>query len=94
MWHVPETVKVVKRNLKDLKHEKSKKVSFLGDTLVLMHTAPTATTIPTMELKTSMASRHGNFSKSGFKAMLKNIPPIPEPMVVMPIARPFRLRNQ
>ena len=92
--YVPETVRVVKRNLNDLKHEKSKNVSVLGDTLVLMQTAPIATTTPTMQLKTSIASRHGNFSKSGLRAMLKKMPPMPEPMVVMPMARPFRMRNQ
>ena len=71
MWHIPETVRVVKRNLSDLKHEKSKNVSVLGDTLVLMQTAPTATTAPTKQLKISIASRHGNFSKSGLRTMLK-----------------------
>lgn len=94
VYHVPKTPSVVKMNFNDLKQEKSKNLSVLAGTLPLMQRAPIVTAAHTMQLKTSIPCRQASFSKSGLRITLKKMPPRPEPMVVMPIARPLRRRNQ
>jgi len=87
--YIPDTLNVVKRNLRDLKHEKSKNLSVLGETLELTQRIPTVTKPHIIKLRISIQSFHLSRSKRGCRMAEKKTPPIPDPIVAMPIAKPF-----
>jgi hypothetical protein len=91
---LPMHRRVVRRNLKDLKQERSNILSVRGGTRDLMPKNPIVQRVNMTALRTDMPRCQFMLWRSGFNTMDQKIPPTLHPAVTMPIASPFRLSNQ